>query len=135
MVFITDSPRETQKVGKALAKRIKEGDIVGIFGPLGCGKTTLLKGIFKGLGVKKLVRSPSFVLMREYKLKRVNIYHYDLYRIRNKKELLNLGWPKVSFIIFIEWAERVKDFLSFSIRMKLSYEGEKRRRIDVEFLR
>ncbi|OQX82072.1 MAG: tRNA (adenosine(37)-N6)-threonylcarbamoyltransferase complex ATPase subunit type 1 TsaE [Candidatus Omnitrophica bacterium 4484_70.1] len=135
MVFITNSPHQTQKVGKTLAKEIKEGDIVGIFGPLGCGKTTLLKGIFKGLGIKKSVRSSSFVLMQEYKLKKVNIYHYDLYRIKDKKELFNLGWPASSFIIFIEWAERVKDFLSFSIRIRLFYEGERRRKIKVEFLR
>jgi len=135
MVFITNSPHQTQKVGKNLAKEIKEGDIVGIFGPLGCGKTTLLKGIFKGLGIKKSVRSPSFVLMQEYKLKKVNIYHYDLYRIKDKKELFNLGWPTSSFIIFIEWAERVKNFLSFSVRIRLFYEGERRRRIKVEFLR
>jgi len=135
MVIITDTFFKTQKVGKNLAKKIKINDIVGLEGPLGAGKTTLIRGLLRGLGVKKTIRSPSFVLVREYNLKRFTIYHYDLYRIKDKREFINLGWPSKPFIVLIEWADKVENFVQFSIKIKLNYLEERKRKIEIEFLR
>lgn len=135
MVIITTSHLQTQKVGKELAKKINLNDVVGLQGPLGVGKTTLIRGLLRGLGVKKTIRSPSFVLVREYNLKRFTIYHYDLYRIKDEKEFINLGWPSKPFIVLIEWADRVEDFVRFSVKINLDYLEETKRRIEIEFLR
>lgn len=114
MRILSHSPQETINLGKKLSPLLKKGDVICLFGELGSGKTTFVKGLAKGLGVKSnLINSPSFVLIKEFK-GRLPLFHLDLYRLKNLKEIINLGLEEYLFddgICVIEWAERLKGTL------------------------
>jgi tRNA threonylcarbamoyladenosine biosynthesis protein TsaE len=131
MKIISGSVKETISIGKSLALSLQKGDIVCLFGDLGSGKTVLTKGISSGLGVKPgKILSPTFVLLRRYGGK-VPVYHFDLYRLNDPKDILGIGYEEYFFdegISVIEWADRLgyympKEFL----KIKLEISGEKRR--------
>jgi len=109
---------------------LKQGDVVAFFGELGSGKTAMIKGICKGLGVSKGVKSPSFVFLGMYKAK-FTVYHFDFYRLRGEEELILFDYKNFfydSAIVLLEWAERVRDFLPeerFDIRMKILNENKR----------
>jgi len=115
MQIISNSQRQTLNLGKRLSSLLKSGDTICLYGPLGAGKTVLVKGIAFGLGIPKdKVNSPAFVLINEYKGKRTNIYHIDLYRIKNIGDIITTGYPDYFYkdgIIVIEWAQRLPHFL------------------------
>jgi tRNA threonylcarbamoyladenosine biosynthesis protein TsaE len=111
----TDSPEETFELGRKFAERLIAGHCVALVGPLGAGKTVLVRGIACGLGVpdKRMVSSPTYVLVQEY-AGRVRIYHVDLYRLTAPGvELDGLGLEEMQAdgIVVIEWADRVADAL------------------------
>lgn len=109
--------------------KIKDGDtatVVGLFGDLGAGKTTLVQNIAKDLGIKQKINSPTFVLLKRYPIPRIslgkskwdNVYHIDAYRLEGKdikKELEILSWNEIisnpKNLVFVEWPEIVKDFM------------------------
>src|SRR3972149_1991176 len=101
MELITKSARETQSFGQALAADIVSGKVshvLALKGELGSGKTTFVQGLAKGLGVKKRITSPTFILMREYAISHQPLaisylYHVDLYRLEGdlSREIENLG--------------------------------------------
>lgn len=106
--IITKSIKETQNFGKGLAKEIKSGGVVCLYGDLGAGKTTLVQGIARGLGIKKRVTSPTFILMRSYG----RVYHIDLYRLDHARDLgLEELWQDPKNILLIEWPEKIEDIL------------------------
>ena len=126
MEILTKSARQTKKLGEVLAKKIrckgnKKALVFGLVGDLGGGKTTFLQGFARGLGIKRKILSPTFVIMKRYQLtdypieKLSNFYHFDCYRIRKPKEILDLGFKKIisgpKNIIASEWAERIKKIL------------------------
>jgi tRNA threonylcarbamoyladenosine biosynthesis protein TsaE len=128
------SEQETAKLGNRLAKFLKPGDIVCLFGDLGSGKTTLVKGLVGGLKIKpSKVNSPTFVLMNIYEGK-IPIYHFDLYRIEGK-DLLNIGYEEFFYdegIAVVEWAERLGAELPKEyIAVRLGHKNEKERVIEV----
>ena len=102
--------QETIAFGESLAKFVKPGMIFCLTGNLGAGKTTLVQGLAKGLKVKKTaVNSPTFVLMNIYE-GRLPIYHFDLYRLDNKKEIALLGYEEFLFgdgLAVVEWSEKL----------------------------
>jgi tRNA threonylcarbamoyladenosine biosynthesis protein TsaE len=120
---ISKSPEETKKIGQELGKQIsqvlknKPSDnfVIGLCGDLGGGKTTFIKGIAKGLGIKKIITSPTFVLLKEYKTSVLRLYHFDFYRLKNIKDALNIGTSeylkKPGDVALIEWAEKIMDIL------------------------
>lgn len=127
-------------MGAMVAKRLKAGDIVALSGGLGAGKTTLVKGIAKGLGVKnyRYVNSPSFVLVKEYK-GRVPLFHFDIYRLNNLKDIEEIGYEDYlarKGVVVIEWSEKMscilpKGRLDIALKIKNANErvikiGEKR---------
>lgn len=132
---ITQSAAETIELGRALAERLKPGDVVAFFGELGSGKTTMIKGIAAGLGVTETVRSPSFVIVTEYR-GRIPVYHIDLYRLDGSSALEGIGLEDYlggDGVCLVEWAERAEGFIQQSaIRVRLAT-VEAGRRIDVEF--
>src|SRR5579863_7586130 len=95
---ITTNFRQTQKMGETFAHTLKGGDIVALYGILGSGKTTFVQGIARGLGITRKIISPTFIVMRNYKLGEgkneygiKEIYHIDLYRITDRSEAQGLG--------------------------------------------
>ena len=132
MTFYTNKTSETKKIGKNLAAKLERGDIVGFIGELGSGKTTMIKGMVKHLTGKEAV-SPSFVIVNEYSGK-IPVYHFDLYRFDNSKELNSIGWEDYldKGIILIEWADRAQALLPKSaIIVNLSVEGKNKRKIKI----
>ena len=106
--FHSGSPTETIKFGSRLSKYFLPGTVVALKGGLGSGKTTLIQGMAKGLGVaKQEVKSPTFVIFHVYNGK-FPVYHFDLYRLENPKELEAIGFDEfvsdAGAISFIEWA-------------------------------
>ncbi len=123
MKIVTDSPLKTKKIGELLAKEIlKERNsapvIIGLRGNLGAGKTTFIQGFAKGLGLRKKITSPTFVIFRHYGLRgasRRHLFHMDAYRIKKVSELSPLNFKEMISIprsvILIEWPERIKKAL------------------------
>ena len=113
--FQTDSVQETLDLGEKLSRRLGVGDCVALVGPLGAGKTVLVRGIAAGLGVAddRLVCSPSYVLVQEY-AGRVPIFHVDLYRLAQPEaELAELAPEEMlaGGVVLMEWADRAADAL------------------------
>ncbi len=108
---ITKSPEETKKIAEDLAGKINSPACIALYGELGGGKTVFVKGIAKGLGIKDVIKSPTFVLMRSYS-GRMNLHHIDLYRIKKDEEFLPFEETLMSDgIVAIEWADRVENLL------------------------
>ena len=115
MTFTTANAEETIKLGEKIARRLKPGDLVALSGELGAGKTTLVKGIAKGLGVKnyRYVNSPSFVLVKEYKGK-IPLFHFDIYRLNNLKDIEDIGYEDYlarDGVVVIEWSSKMDRIL------------------------
>jgi tRNA threonylcarbamoyladenosine biosynthesis protein TsaE len=111
----TRSPAATAALGRLLAERLAPGDCLALIGPLGAGKTALVRGIAAGLGVadERMVSSPTYVLVQEYPA-RVPIYHIDLYRmVHPAEELADLGLDEMlaDGVVLIEWADRAEGAL------------------------
>ena len=133
---ITSDSIQTKKLGEKFAKEIlekkpkKTAFVVGLEGELGGGKTTFLQGFAKGLGIKEKILSPTFVIMKKFN----DFYHIDCYRIEKPKELLDLGFKKITSnpknIIVIEWADRIRKIMpKHTLWIKFDFINEKRRRI------
>ncbi len=116
--MISRSSKETEKIAKefliGLTPLKNKATVVGLYGELGTGKTTFTKSVAKILGIKSKVNSPTYVIMKSYKLKGKsykNLFHIDAYRLKNEKELLHLGWNEIienkEHLVFIEWPENV----------------------------
>lgn len=121
-------------MGEKIGARLRAGDIVALCGELGSGKTCLVQGLAAGLGVDSAtpVNSPTFVLINEYR-GRVPLYHFDLYRVHDWREVYDLGWDDYldrGGVIAIEWAERMGRLLPpVHLRVDLEIAGEQTRRI------
>lgn len=106
--LISQSPEATRQIGVKLARRLAAGDTVFLVGNLGAGKTCLVQGIARGLGISDWAVSPSFVLMREL-YGRLPLYHVDLYRLDHLEEIADLGLDDYFYgsgVCVVEWAEK-----------------------------
>lgn len=138
MQIISKSDRETKNLGKNISQRfINKGGMIALSGDLGSGKTTFAQGLAKGLGIKDKVISPTFILIRQYKIPKSSmfLYHIDLYRISEKQNLQNLGLQEIidsKNIILIEWADKIRDLLPKNT-LYISFEkiSEFGRKIDI----
>ena len=135
--YITHSEEETRKLGEEFAAGLKKGDVVLLDGPLGAGKTVFVKGVVSGLGFTSVsVKSPSFTLIHEYPGPQWPVYHVDLYRIDTCGEFFSLGYDEYFFepdgITLVEWADKVRHFLTDYVYVTFSYEGQDSRRIRFE---
>ena len=118
--IITASDTATKQFGKQFTARLQGGDIVCLYGELGAGKTTLVKGIAEGLGIKEEITSPTFTLMNIYKILNLkstilNLVHIDTYRLKDEKELLEIGVEdylgQPEMVTVVEWPEKIKNLL------------------------
>jgi tRNA threonylcarbamoyladenosine biosynthesis protein TsaE len=130
--LITYTPEQTIALGKKIAKFLKPGYVIALSGDLGTGKTTLVKGIAQGLGIdREAVNSPSYVLIREYSGKEIDLFHCDLYRLDNVEQISFLGiedYFDQGGIFVIEWAKRAGDLLPDQyLDITLALLGEKKR--------
>ena len=131
MKILTNSAEETVKLGERLGRHLKVGDVLGLIGELGSGKTTLVKGIASGLKVnnREDVLSPTFVLIKEYPGK-TPLFHFDLYRLDKVEDIEYLGVDEYLFdrgVCVIEWAEKMKMLLPDYLQINLSIKGEHKR--------
>ena len=135
-VFRTASEDETIALGERVAGMLPRGATVLLIGNLGAGKTTLAKGIVKGLGAAQPeeVSSPTFTLIHEYGAPPA-VYHIDLYRLDSVREVAALGLDDVfdgPAIVLIEWGERFPELMPADrIEIRLTATGEDERQIDV----
>ncbi|MCX6762824.1 MAG: tRNA (adenosine(37)-N6)-threonylcarbamoyltransferase complex ATPase subunit type 1 TsaE [Candidatus Moranbacteria bacterium] len=139
-IFVTNSSRQTQKMGELLATELHSREIICLTGDLGSGKTTFAQGVLKGLGAKGPYTSPTFVVMKQYKRKATSqnsklesVYHIDAYRV-GPKDVLDLGWEEIivgeNNVVIIEWAERVKAIIPKSaVWIKFEHLKEDERKI------
>src|SRR5438874_3854931 len=113
--FVSNSERDTERFGAALASVLPPGTVVALIGPLGAGKTRLVQAVATALGIPPgSVTSPTFVLVNAYSGGRLPVYHFDTYRLKDDDEFVNLGPDEYfdsSGVTFIEWADRVKHLL------------------------
>lgn len=125
----------TLACGEALAGRLRPGDLVFLHGELGAGKTTLVRGILRGLGHAGAVKSPTYTLLEPYDLPNYLVYHFDFYRIADSEELEFIGIDELMeshALKLVEWPERVADRLpapDVVVRMRPYGEG---RRLEIE---
>ena len=129
--------KEMRQFGLQLAEELAPGSVIALSGDLGAGKTTLTQAIAEGLGVREPVSSPTFLLIKEYDSGRLPLYHFDVYRLDDPDELLELGYEDYFYgdgVCVIEWADRIEDLLpEDALRFRLSYgEDEDQRTITKE---
>jgi tRNA threonylcarbamoyladenosine biosynthesis protein TsaE len=133
-VILSKSAEDTVELGKKIGAFLLPNNVVCLTGDLGAGKTTLIQGIAKGIGVKDYVTSPTFILINEYQ-GRIPFFHVDLYRLNSVDEIEDLGIEEYftrDGACVIEWAERLGE-----LKPKLCYEitidvvSEKERKICV----
>lgn len=138
MKYISNSVLETKKIAAELAKSLKGGDTLCMYGDLGAGKTAFVQGIAEGLGITNPVTSPTFTIVNEYHGS-LDLYHFDVYRIADPDEMYEVGYEEYVYgdgVSVIEWAELIEDILpekrcSVTITKDIS-KGEDYREINVE---
>ncbi len=132
--FLTESPEATERAGEELAERLRPGDVVGLSGALGAGKTCFIRGLCRGLGVTQTVSSPTFVLVNHY-TGRVPVYHVDAFRAGSLTELIDLGFDELvsgEGVTIVEWADKLTPLLPpDTIRVEIEGLGDEPRRICV----
>ena len=110
----TETPEQTREVGDVLATFLRPRDTVILTGDLGAGKTTLVQGIGRGLGVEEHVASPTFTLVREY-AGRLDVAHVDVYRLERIQDVVDLGLDELGGpdrVLLVEWGDAVEELLS-----------------------
>jgi tRNA threonylcarbamoyladenosine biosynthesis protein TsaE len=120
-------PEATEAFGARIAASLRAGDVIALFGDLGAGKTTLARGLMRGLGFGGEVASPTFPIVLPYEALRVPVWHVDLYRIEDPAELDELGLDEArgDAALLIEWPERLGDRLwADALRLTLCRQGE-----------
>lgn len=140
MDIISNNSLETKELGKQLAISLLScceiGPIIlSLKGELGAGKTTFIQGLALGLGIKKKILSPTFIIMNKFKVKpNQYFYHFDCYRIEDIKELKDLEFKEIisnpSNIVVIEWGEKIKKALPKNVmEIKFKVLKENKRKI------
>lgn len=140
-IRITGSPAETFDLGSELASSFQAGDVVILSGDLGAGKTALVRGIARGLGVRGHVSSPSFTLLHLHERGvpgGLALHHFDVYRLSGPQEFFDNGfdeWLDGEAVSVLEWGDRVREALPDQvIRIEVSYgEGEDQRVFRIRF--
>ncbi|MCQ2564864.1 MAG: tRNA (adenosine(37)-N6)-threonylcarbamoyltransferase complex ATPase subunit type 1 TsaE [Clostridia bacterium] len=136
MKYIVNSVAETHKLAQKFAASLSKGDVVLLHGDLGAGKTTFTQGVFAALGVKEIVNSPTFAILKSYQGKNCVLHHFDTYRI-STEEAIESGFDEIlddrQSIIFIEWSENILPLLpnkTKNVNIKLIDENTREFNID-----
>jgi tRNA threonylcarbamoyladenosine biosynthesis protein TsaE len=117
--FISNSPAETEAIGRQLAEEIGVGSVLALKGDLGSGKTLFVQGLVAGLGSRADVTSPTFTIVHECRGGRVPVYHFDFFRLEKRESVARLGLDDYFFgdgVSVIEWADRFPEFIPHQAR-------------------
>ena len=129
--------RATDQLGATLAARLRIGDVVGLKGELGAGKTTLARAILRAAAedARLIVPSPTFTLVEVYDTPRGSYWHFDLYRLDDPQQVYELGWEEAlaEGIVLLEWPERLGRLLPqhLSVTLELASDDGRRALLDV----
>ena len=130
-IFDVPSEEAMLTFGRRLAATLEPGQLVCLRGPLGAGKTTLVRGVLQGLGHSRAVKSPTYTLLEPYDLPWGAVYHFDLYRISDPDELELIGFSELiggPALSLIEWPERGGDQVpatGLTIEIELAEQGRR----------
>lgn len=136
--YLSSSPQMTRKMGEIFAQSLKEGVVLCLSGDLGGGKTTFVQGLARGLEIKEKITSPSFVLLKKYKIPGQRLiktfYHLDCYRLKNPAEILGIGYEEIledrQAVVVIEWADKIKEYLPLNrVNIKFEFRDKNKRKI------
>lgn len=109
--FISNSPKETENIAYEFAATLNGGEVIAFRGGLGMGKTCFVRGLAKGLGFSGTVTSPTFALVNEYLGGRLNLYHFDMYRVESWEDLYSIGYfdyLSSGGVLAVEWSENIE---------------------------
>ena len=125
----THSAAETFALGETIGKEAKPGQVYAWLGDLGVGKTVLIQGVAKGLGIDGPVNSPTFTIVQVYENGRLPFYHFDVYRIGDVEEMDEIGYEEYFYgegVSFVEWANLVEEIMpKETIRITIEKDLEK----------
>ena len=110
----TRSAQETWQAGYEMGQEAVPGQVITLIGDLGVGKTVFTQGFAAGLGVQDSVNSPTFTILQVYEDGRIPLYHFDVYRIGDSEEMLEVGWDEYvsgNGVCLIEWADLIEDLI------------------------
>ncbi|MBP5261404.1 MAG: tRNA (adenosine(37)-N6)-threonylcarbamoyltransferase complex ATPase subunit type 1 TsaE [Clostridiales bacterium] len=126
----TSSPEQTEQFAASFAALLKAGDIITLDGDLGAGKTCFTRGLVKGIGSDAMVSSPTFTIVNEYEGGRLNVYHFDTYRLGDSEEFLMSGLDEYFYqggVSVIEWSSIITDIIpAGSIGIDITGNGDER---------
>ena len=136
--FTTNSPQETIEFGQRFGSQLRGGEVIALCGPLGSGKTHLIKGIVEGLGAEDAaneVTSPTFVLVNEYS-GRLDVFHVDAYRLESIEQFEQIGFDdycRADSVVLIEWADKIEQAIKNIpyIKIELTHLDPSRRTIRI----
>lgn len=137
MQYTTNNFKETEQLGRMIASGMQGGEVMCLYGDLGAGKTTFVRGFIHFFIPEKRVLSPTFIIVRHYRIQHKvikNIFHVDLYRMQNTGEIEDLGLKEYMYqsnsIVIIEWAERLNQKLPLPrTDLKFSVTADDKRKI------
>ena len=133
-IWTTSSEMATVLVGRDLAKTLCSGSVVLLFGDLGAGKTAFVRGIAEGLGVDPAeVSSPTFTLVQEYRGGRLPLFHADLYRLNDSREVDELGLDEIaaSGVLAVEWADKLPATPSGAVLVRIEHGKDDTRTVSI----
>ncbi len=140
-ILYSKNESETKKTGKKLGEKCIGGEVFCLSGDLGSGKTILSQGIAQGLGIKKNINSPTFIIINIYQIKKnikeiKKLIHMDAYRLKNTNELENIGFfdflKEKESVMIIEWGEKIKKYLPKKhIKINIKSNNQNERKITI----
>ncbi len=136
-IFTSNSLAETEEIASEIAKRLKNGGFLALYGGMGAGKTAFVRGLVKKLAPEclDLVHSPTFAIVNEYRGNKIDIFHFDLYRLTDEDDLYSTGfydYVEQGGITITEWTELFEDAIpEDAIRLKIEATGESARRFTI----
>ncbi len=135
--YISKNISDTEEIAATLAFTLNKGDFVALYGEMGAGKTTFVRGLVKALIPEclSLVHSPTFAIVNEYPGEDLTLYHFDFYRIEDEEDLYSTGfydYPLKESIIITEWSERLEESIpQTAIKVTITADSNGERRISI----
>ena len=135
--FISNSENDTMKLANEFAKELTTGDVIVLSGELGSGKTKFTEGFLLFFGLEEEISSPTFTIVNEYYSDKINIYHFDVYRLADIDEFYAIGGEEYfgKGICLIEWGEMIEKILPpdyIKVTFKKNEENEEYRELEIE---